>query len=197
MQQRSEEWLMERLCRITGTRISAVMGTKKARNTLMYEMIREKIMLSAKEFKRTQAMQRGIDTEDEARKAYELVNDVLVQEVGLIVSKENEMFACSPDGLIGFDGGIEIKCLSEENHLKVMLEDMIEKNYYYQIQWCIYCTDRQWWDYFGYCNTLGPCKIYQKRFDRDGAVINHMLEMATSFIDEYKKSLDFLEIGDI
>jgi len=95
-------------------------------------------------------MERGIDLEDQARCMYELDHDVEVQQVGFI--EMNEYFGGSPDGLVGDDGGIEIKCHNDAKHLEIMInrENGIEKKYWWQIQMNLLITDRKWWDYIAY-----------------------------------------------
>ncbi|MDD5358312.1 MAG: YqaJ viral recombinase family protein [Candidatus Nanoarchaeia archaeon] len=91
------------------------------------------------------AMQWGIDHEDEARTAYEFTQDCEVKQVGFV--ELNEWVGCSPDGLIGDDGLIEIKCPDSSTHLlyRVSPDDMV-KRYHWQVQGQLYVTDRKWCD---------------------------------------------------
>jgi len=139
-------------------------------------------------------MQKGIDDEEGAICYYELKTGTMVSRGGFIEA-EHEMCACSPDGTIGKDGGIEVKCLNEENHIKVIIKDDIEKKYYWQIQWCMFCSGRMWWDYFGYCKELPePITSYTKRFERDPLVMEEISQQLTKFVKEFNLVCERLEL---
>jgi hypothetical protein len=93
-------------------------------------------------------MERGILLEPEARAAYEAESGLLVDTVGFIVHDEL-MTGASPDGLIGEDGGIEIKCPGAAAHLDY-LRGEIPSDYKLQVIHSLWLTGRQWWDFASY-----------------------------------------------
>lgn len=196
MEQRSSEWFADRLGAITGSRAHDLLSSATTRKTLMANLVREYATASRKEFRQTAAMERGQNIEDEATNYYAMMNNVEVEQAGIVWSKVHPLFGCSPDGLIGNDGGIEIKRLDEENHIKVIIAEQPEKKYIHQIEWCLFCTDRKWWDYVGYCETLPqPLTCYTKRITLNEEREISIKETALKFIDDLEKTLILLGLG--
>ena len=98
------------------------------------------------------AMQRGIDLEPEARKIYEDFKKVTVHEVGGI-----EANGCwySPDGLVGNDGLIEIKCPDRKRHLQTLLSGKIPDDNLDQCAFGLWISGRQWIDFISYNPDFG------------------------------------------
>lgn len=121
-------------------------------------------------------MERGTDMEDRARRWYELQYDVDVQQVGFILRDDG---ACggSPDGLVGDDGGLEIKCPNAVNHVQYMLGD--DPDYIGQVQGSMYLTDRAWWDVLSYNPDLPPVV---NRVERDEDYIKALVPVLDEFI---------------
>lgn len=93
-------------------------------------------------------MDRGLELEGEARNHYMSMTDQQVDEVGLCILPIP--IGCSPDGLIGLNGGIEIKCPSAKVHNKYLREARIPPAYYQQVMGSLLVTGREWWDFFSY-----------------------------------------------
>lgn len=196
--QRSSEWKSDRLGVITGTRAHSLMGSKIVQKTLMAEMIAEIAMAKSKEFTQTLAMKKGADVEPEAVKYYEFMNNYSVHgEDDYIVSDFNHRFAVSPDGLVGDIGGVEIKSLDPHNHIKVIIDDDIDKKYLAQIEWALFVQpNREWWDYFGYQPELPePIKGYKKRFILSDKKRSEYLERGEEFLSELDEILERLELS--
>ena len=105
-----------------------------------------------KPFFETAAMATGTRLEPEARAMYELLTDNEVAQVGF-VTYSDEPFApgCSPDGLIGEDGGLEIKCPEPWTHLATLLSGVMPDKHKPQVQGSMFVTGRKWWDFVSYC----------------------------------------------
>lgn len=97
----------------------------------------------------TPAMERGLELEAEARAAYEMLTGATVEEVGLCIDDDLQAGA-SPDGLIGEDGGLEIKCPGLAQHLDNLLAGEMPGKYKMQVQGCLLVTGRKWWDFMSY-----------------------------------------------
>jgi len=111
------------------------------------------------------AMQRGIEIEAEAREYYEFINDVEVQQVGMIYKDERQDRLCSPDGLM--DGkGLEIKCPMLKTHIKYLLGGKLPTEYFCQVQGSLYITDFETWDFMSYYPGLKPFLITAKRNEK-------------------------------
>ena len=107
-------------------------------------------------------MQRGTDMESKAVRYYEFERNVDVQPVGLCLRDDGRVGA-SPDGLVGDEGGLEIKCLSAEKHMGILLGHDTD-DYLCQVQGGLYVTGRKWWDLLAY-HPVFPSLIV--RFERD------------------------------
>ena len=95
-------------------------------------------------------MARGNELEPEARDYYELMTGNTVVEVGFILD-DSEEFGCSPDGLVGEDSGLEIKCPAPKTMVSYLRDPQVGvKKYWQQIQGCMWITKRDWWDFFAY-----------------------------------------------
>lgn len=188
--QRSEQWLADRLGVITSTRAHDLLSSPTTRKTLMAQLISEHATALKKEVPQTAAMIRGSEIEDEAVSYYQIMTDAQVHgDDSYLVSRDHPLFACSPDGLVGEDGGIEIKRLDEHNHIKTMLGD-IDKKYLSQIKWCLFVTGRKWWDYVGYCETMPePLTSDIRRLKREDLEIEKVEEIAFSFVRELEENL--------
>lgn len=103
-----------------------------------------------------QFMQRGTGMEAEARAFYELQHDAEVEQVGFLL-RDDRMAGCSPDGLVGTDGGLELKCPMIHTHIGYLLDPQsLVDAYQQQVQGCLYITGRAWWDLLAYHPNLPP-----------------------------------------
>jgi hypothetical protein len=104
------------------------------------------------------AMQHGINTEPEARRWYELQRNVDVRKVGFCVS-DDERIGCSPDGLLGEDAGIEIKCPELKTQAKYLLNGTLPNEYKCQVHGSLIVTGRAYWEFLSYAPGLPPFLI--------------------------------------
>ena len=136
MEQGTPEWDQIRLGKITASIASILTVKGKDRDdelgagaiTYCFEKATDILLgYSVKEFGGNDATENGHDLEPLARKEYEDQYFALVEEVGFV--QKSKWIGCSPDGLIGKDGGFEAKCFRPDNHLKqVDLFDQFEKH---------------------------------------------------------------------
>ncbi len=113
------------------------------------EMIGERLTGRSKPFYTNEHMERGTALEPEAREAYEFITDYEVVETGFILD-DSEEFGCSPDGLVGEQGGLEVKCPSTGVHVSYLRKGVVPAKYYQQVQGCMWITGREWWDFMSY-----------------------------------------------
>ena len=153
IEQRSDEWFTARLGKVTASSLYKVLVRTKTgygadRDNYMAQLVLERITSTKADGYTNLAMQWGIDQEPFARGAYEAAKGVLVEEVGFINHPTIEAAGASPDGYIGTDGMVEIKCPDSKTALEVWLSDNpISSKYYAQMQWQMRCADRAWCDY--------------------------------------------------
>lgn len=145
MEQRSPEWYAVRAGKLTASSAQAIATGGKGLETLIYETLAEKYALNSEPSYMSLDMMRGVELEDSARNLYEILHDT-VRQVGFV--EMDEHVGCSPDGLVGEGGGIEIKCPNNTKFFRMMVngEDEIEKQYLWQCQMTLLVTGRRWWD---------------------------------------------------
>ena len=98
-------------------------------------------------------MQQGIDMEPEARSWYEFDRGVTVDQVGFITTDDGR-FGCSPDGLVGDVGGLELKCPQVKTHVGYLLNGGLPDEYKCQVHGALVVTGRKWWDFVSYARHL-------------------------------------------
>lgn len=153
--QGSPEWFAQRCGKATASRISDIVAKTKSgystsRANYMAQLVVERMTNQVAESYTNAAMEWGTTNEPFARAAYEAKTGVLVDEVGAIDHPTIAMSAASPDGLIGGDMCLEIKCPGTAQHISTLLGEEIAKKYYDQMQWQMACTGRSLADFVSY-----------------------------------------------
>lgn len=195
-EQRTPEWFAERLGKITASRIADVVGKTKsggygaARKNYMAELLCQRLTGQQEEKFTSAAMQHGTDTEPAARAMYMLETGVDVTETGFIPHPSIAMSGASPDGLVGEDGLIEIKCPNTATHLEFLQSRKPKHEYLLQMQWQMACTGRQWCDFVSYDDRLPEKMAYRCiRIPRDDKLIAELEEEAVKFLTELDKTV--------
>lgn len=155
MEQRTEEWFAARLGKVTASRVADVVAKTKSgysasRANYMAELICERLTGSKGDSYQNAAMLWGTNTEPMARAAYESRTGELVEEVGFVLHNNILEAGCSPDGFVGEDGLIEIKCPNTATHIDTLLSKEAPSKYVPQMQWQMACTGRKWCDFISY-----------------------------------------------
>lgn len=192
-EQRTEDWYNIRKGKMTASNAETIIANGKGLETYIYNLMAEYYSSAEKENYINADMQRGIDLEPEARLEFEFYTNLDVQEVGFI--EYNEFIGVSPDGLIGDDGLIEIKCPNDSVYFKLLLSDNIKPEYIAQMQMQLYVTDRQYCYFVSY-NPNFEKSLYIKKITRDEEMIEKLkkgLDKGTELIKEIKKN--FRKVG--
>ena len=192
-EQRTEDWYNIRKGKMTASNAETIIANGKGLETYIYNLMAEYYSSAEKENYINADMQRGIDLEPEARLEFEFYTDLDVQEVGFI--EYNDFIGVSPDGLIGDDGLIEIKCPNDSIYFKLLLSNNIKPEYIAQMQMQMYVTDRQYCYFVSY-NPNFEKSLYIKKINRDEEMIDKLkkgLERGTELIKEIKKN--FRKVG--
>ena len=199
MEQYSPEWGQARLGKATASRISDIVaktqsGWGASRANYEAELIAERLTGETGESFTSAAMQRGSDTEEQARAAYEFMRDAEIVEVGFVDHPSIEMCGASPDGLVGHEGLVEVKCPNTATHLKTLLGGSIPKKYRDQMQWQIACAGRAWCDFVSFDPRL-PVKhqLFVKRIERDAEMIPELEKEVREFLAELEAKIIRLE----
>jgi len=113
----------------------------------------------------TEHMERGTRLEPEAREHYEFITEQKVTEYGFILDPSGE-FGCSPDGLVGEDGGLEIKCPANSTMIGYHRNNKSFINKYkQQVQGCMMITGAKWWSLMAYSETIPHLIVRVERDD--------------------------------
>jgi len=154
--QGSDEWFASRVGKITASRLGDIMRTTKWGESTYKAKVRLELAIeritgkSASSVVSNQAMRDGVEREPDARKLFEAITGKEVAEVGSFDHPTIVNTAASPDGLIrGENAVLEIKCPTHATHAKNLMSDKMPKNYVYQVQWQIACTES---DYGWFCS---------------------------------------------
>jgi len=158
-EQYSPEWWEARRHLLTASNFGRLLTPKKGELSaqaadLVCELIANRFCSPAEEYT-SAAMMHGLQCEPEARAFYELEREVDVQQVGLCVT-DCGRFGCSPDGLIGEEGGLELKCPQGKTQVKYLLDGGLPAEYRCQVHGGLIVTGRKWWDFLSYCPGLPP-----------------------------------------
>ncbi|ALE02908.1 lambda exonuclease family protein [Bartonella ancashensis] len=203
MKQRTAEWFQARLGRVTASNIDYVVNrTVKGLPTSKYEdykikLITERLTGQINPSYETQAMQWGVEHEDEAIEEYSFIYDTHVTRCGFIPHPTFKMAGASPDGLIGKDGLIEIKCPQSTTHLRFFLNGDIKPEYLLQMQFQMACTGRKWCDFVSYdprfTDQSARLRMKVQRINRDDEQIEHINKAVERFLTEIEQ--DIKQIG--
>lgn len=168
VEQGSQEWLDLRLGCPSGSQFSnLITSTGKpstSADTYINQLIAEKLTGRPTEVKVTEWMQRGTELEPLARNFYELMTDNEVSEVGFCMHDQHQC-GISPDGLIGDEGGLEIKCPAPQTHVKYLRENKLPTQYKQQVQGCLWITGREWWDFVSFHESMPVMTVRVQRDD--------------------------------
>jgi hypothetical protein len=186
MEQRSEEWFEARLGVVTASTFKvAFSGGADARRGLAMDTAAE-ILTGSWQETSAASLVWGREYEEQAIGEYEFMTDAEVERVGLIYHPDSALVGASPDGLVGEQGGIEVKCpASPREHLTNLLNGMSWSEHGPQVQGALWVTDRRWWDFVSFDPRFpAPQRIYIERVYRDEGYISRLAEAVWGVVEE-------------
>lgn len=196
MIQGSAEWLSARAGNCTGSHIYDACAKGKtdkyyqARADYMNELLIERLTGQAAQHFVSDPMQWGTMYEGEARAVYETQKGTLVTECAYFPHPTIAHSGASPDGLVGADGVIEIKCPTTGVHLETILSGEIPERHTYQMAWEIESAGRQWCDFVSYDPRLpGNLSFFCARYTPEPEFLEYLRVEVIKFLAE----LDELE----
>jgi hypothetical protein len=138
-------------------------------------------------------MEWGTATEPQARTAYEVYREVLVDEVGFIDHPTIAMSGASPDGFVGDDGLVEIKCPESKTQMDTLLNQKVPTKYMPQMQWQMACTGRKWCDFVSYDPRMPQnLQIFVQRVERNDLYIKMLEDEVKTFLEEIDQKVEIL-----
>ncbi|UNE54872.1 lambda exonuclease family protein [Bartonella machadoae] len=200
MDQRTAEWFQARLGKVTASNVYNILSrTAKGLPTSKYEDYKIKLMTERltgeiSQSYITPSMQWGIEHEEDALKEYEFIYDADVIKCGFIPHPTIEMAGASPDGLIGEDGLVEVKCPQSTTHLRFFMYDEIKPEYIAQMQFQMACTGRKWCHFISYnpqfVGRSTGLRMKVKRIHRDDEQIEQLTKAVEVFLAEIEQDME-------
>jgi hypothetical protein len=191
VEQGSAQWLKLRLGIPTASSFHRIIPPKTLKlsgqsKAYMYELVSERLSGKPARDYQSEFMERGSLLEPVAIETYEEARGVKVNRVGFCTDIDAQ-FGCSPDGLVGDDGGLEIKCPSPAVHAEYLCGK--HDAYKCQIQGGLLVTDRQWWDFMSYHPDMPPLIV---RFERDEKFISALYTALVAFCGQLDEMMEHL-----
>jgi putative phage-type endonuclease len=199
IEQGTPEWHQLRLGKVTASRVKDVMaktktGVSATRQNYLTELVVERRTGSPSEGFSNAAMAWGTEQEPEARRRYEAEKGVLVQEVAFVDHPTIPMSGASPDGLVGEDGLVEIKCPNTKTHIETLLANKAPSQYISQMQWQMACTDRAWCDFVSFDPRMPDDEqFFCIRVPRDDEYIQSLEVEVLKFLGEVNEAITQLD----
>ena len=190
MEQGTDAWFNARIGKVTASRVADLMAKTKtgysaSRDNYMAQLVCENLTKTKAEGFTNAAMEWGTEQEPFARAAYEAKTGVMVEEVGFVPHPLIEWAGASPDGLVGDDGLVEIKCPNTATMIDTLLTEKVPSKYNIQMQFQMACTGRHWCDYVVFDPRMpAKAQLFVKRVFRDDAFIQEMEAEIINFLTE-------------
>lgn len=206
--QNTAEWLQARAGHVTASRVADVIATRKrgegelaARKKYRTELLAEILRGRTADHFVTEEMQFGTDNEPLARQAYEDLTGYEVERVGFVMHPRIGRCGASPDGLVGKDGGVEIKVPKTETFIEWKIAGVIPEEHKPQMYLNMACCERdcpvQWWDFFAHDPRLKEgVGNFLVRLPRDDEKIADMEAKIEQFLTELLADADTFLCGD-
>lgn len=197
--QGSPEWRAARCGSLGASQIAEALartrtGWGAGRANVAAAMVAERLTGEPQEAYANAAMAWGTEKEPEAREAYAFQIGADVSVVGLVRHPSISRSHASPDGLVGNDGLVEIKCPNTATHIETLTVQRVAGKYATQIQWQLACTGRQWCDFVSYDPRMPTdMSLYVQRITRDDAAIAELERDVREFLAEVDAKVAQLE----
>ena len=197
--QRTADWFDARLGKATASKFKDAIATLKNGNAAqaqidyLTELVVERLTNTPAQRVVTAAMNWGTEQEPEARAAYERATGRIVEETGF-VAHDTLLAGCSPDGLVDWDGLIEIKCpYNSAVHIETLLNGM-PTHHTAQVQGQMWITGRDWCDFVSFDPRMPEAlQLHVQRITRDPGFIADLEAKVTSFLQQVGNQVEALE----
>lgn len=197
-EQGSPEWFAARMGDVSASRVADIIAKTKtgysaSRENYLTELVLQRFGVKDEGFTNA-AMEWGTEQEPFARTAYELRNDVLVKQVGYVLHPTIKHAGASPDGLVGDDGLLEIKCPNTKTHFEYLLDGNPPQKYKTQMSWQMAVCERKWCDFVSF-DPRAPegLQYFEYRYMRDDEYIKMLEQEVAQFLIEVNERYQALQ----
>lgn len=198
VEQGSSEWHAMRIGKATASRMSDILAKTKSgpsamRANYLAQLVAERLTGVVAESYSSAAMEWGNEWEVGARSAYEFYHGADVQLVDFIDHPVIEKTGASPDGLVGADGLVEIKCPQTGTHIATLLEGKVPDKYVVQMLWQMECTGRAWCDFVSFDPRMPEdMRLFVRRIERDDDRLHEMRGEVIKFLEDVNETVEKL-----
>ena len=198
IEQGSNEWFAMRAGKVTASRVADILATTRSgpsasRQNYLIELALQRSTGNIEPSYTNAAMEWGTQTEPQARAAYEVETGNFVDQVAFIDHPTIAWFGCSPDGLVGDDGLIEIKCPNSATHWEYFKAKKPPQKYVIQMQTQLAVTGRKWCDFVSFDPRMPErSQLLIVRVDRDEAFIAELEEKVKQFLSEVEVEVNLM-----
>ena len=198
IEQGTEAWLQLRLGKVTASRVADIMaktktGASASRGNYLIELALQRVTGNIEPMYTNDAMAWGTATEPQARVDYEVKTGNFVDQIAFVEHPTIEWFGCSPDGLVGNDGLIEIKCPNSATHWATIKDGKPPNKYVIQMQTQMACTNRQWCDFVSFDPRMPErSQLFICRVERDQTMIDEIEVEVMKFLNEVESEVNLM-----
>ncbi len=186
-EQLSDEWYAIKLGKVSASHFSEVLNKASGRKTYMFRLLGERLSGESYEGYSNRTIERGSEVELQARAYYGALYGE-VKQIGF--AQLNDYVGCSPDGLVGDDGLIEIKSPQPNTHIRDIIEDRLPCTYKAQVQGNLWVTGRAWCDFISFDPRVKIRPFWKTRVYRDE---EYIVETLAKAVEVFVKELIELE----
>ena len=199
VQQGTPEWLELRRGKVTASRVADILaktktGPSASRQNYLIELALQRTTKTIEPSYTNAAMEWGTATEPQARVAYEVNTHNFVDQVPFIDHPTIKGFGCSPDGLVGADGLLEIKCPNSATHWEYFKSKEPPKKYFIQMQAQMAVTGAKWCDFVSFDPRMPErSQLLIVNVPRDPEFILYMEAEIKQFLEEVSTEVKLME----
>ena len=194
IEQGTPEWFQLRSGKVTASKVADILAKKTGRQNYLIELALQRVTGVIEESYINDAMQWGVDNEGAARVAYEVTSGNFVDQIPFFDHLTIPNFGCSPDGLVGSEGLVEIKCPNSGTHWSYVKANKPPEKYVIQMQAQMACTGRKWCDFVSYDPRMPErSQLLIVRVPRDDKFIETMEAEIKQFLNEVEVEVNLMK----
>jgi len=199
IEQGTPEWHELRRGKVTASRVADILaktktGPSASRQNYLIELALQQVTKTIEESYTNAAMEWGTQTEPQARVAYEVKTGNFVDQVAFIDHPTIAGFGCSPDGIVGDSGLIEIKCPNSATHWSYIKSNEPPNKYFIQMQAQMAVTGAKWCDFVSFDPRMPErSQLLIVHVPRDAEYIMYMEAEIKQFLNEVATEVKLME----
>lgn len=197
------DWLAQRAGKLCASRMRDVLDVRKdgkpaaGRIRLLHEILAERMTGDSVRHFVNDAMQWGLDHEDEAKAAYEAQTGAIIGAAGFFDHPRIDNFGATPDGTLDGGGLIEIKCPTTTTFVQWRMAGVVPEEHKPQMLAQLACTGRRWCEFVAYDPRVRQAeqRLFVRRFTPTADEIAEIEAAAERFLAEVEAMWDTLTAG--